>query len=142
MKKLLTLIVALMMVAGAAYSEAAFDSDFDITLSSDQGSEYAREIVLGKGTVNEYTITGYFVPKAVYDVTNLSDTAVQISIYGEQTTIDDGIEYPGDVPEQHPVVLMPGASNQIKVLPGTYIKCPDGDFNVGLKVILYLEMQN
>jgi len=90
--------------------------------------EYGKNLSFGTGTESEYSFVGYFVPAGQYVVKNNNTASVQITIYAEGSTVEDGVEYPLSG-QQSPVVIMPNTTAEVNVLEGEYIKLSDGNNN-------------
>lgn len=75
-----------------------------------------------------YGFIGYFIPAGQYTVTNKGSAAVQVTIYAEGSTVDNGIEYPNQG-QQAPVVLMPNTMAEVNLLEGEYVKLSDSNAN-------------
>ncbi len=103
-----------------------------IEIQTNQTGKYGVRRTMDPKTEFQRNIIQYFIPSGRYMVTNTSSKgAFQVTIYKNKINIVNGWEEfePG---EQKPIVLQPGASGEITIKDGEFIKISDGTYSLVL----------
>lgn len=100
-----------------------------IAINGETAGTYGKTVTTNKGTENELSYIGYFVPAGKYNATNHRNYPGQINVYNPETVWEDGIEYPGSGGGAY--LIQSGETKEIEVPEGFYIKVvPPEDFTI------------
>lgn len=78
-------------------TEEATAAEIQVQITAGESNEYAESLTLNAGTEFEETQYVYYLPAGRYDVTNLSETTEQISLYSRETHVtEEGWEEPAE----------------------------------------------